>query len=180
MPNADEFEWIQRALARYEQPLLRFAIQLVGHAHAQDIVQDTFLALCKAERSDIEQRLAPWLFIVCKRRALDLLRERRRLSPLDENGSMTSLDSQPLSCAERRQSMSRVQAIVERLPEKQRQVLILRFSTGMSYKQIAEVMELSVTHVGVLLHQAIKGIRKQLRENTATETESETESVNTR
>jgi DNA-directed RNA polymerase specialized sigma24 family protein len=50
----------------------------------------------------------------------------------------------------------------------------------MSYKQIAEVMELSVTHVGVLLHQAIKGIRKQLRENTATETESETESVNTR
>lgn len=168
MPNADELEWIQRALARYEQPLLRFAIHLVGHAHAQDIVQDTFLALCNEERSEIEHRLAPWLFIVCKRRALDLLRERRRLSPLDENGGMTSLDSQPLGCAERRQSISRVQASIERLPDKQRQVLILRFAAGMSYKQIAEVTDLSVTHVGVLLHQAIKGVRKHLGENTAT------------
>ena len=172
MPNAEEFEWIQRALRRYEQPLLRFAIQLVGHAHAPDIVQDTFLALCHAERADVEDRLAPWLFIVCRNRAFDLLRERRRiapLDPLDEEKGTTNPDSQPVIHIERRQSIGRVQAAMEQLSPKHRQVLILKFSTGMSYKEMAEVMDLSVAHVGVLLHNALKLIRQQLAETELAE-----------
>ena len=165
MPTAAELEWIQDALARYEQPLLRFAMQWVGRAHAEDIVQDTFLALCKVQRPEIEQRLAPWLFVVCMNRARDLLREHRRLSPLDDEKHMTHPDSGPSHHAERKQSIGRVQAAIEQLPAKQREVLILKFSAGMSYREIAEVTELSVDHVGVLLHFAIKGIRKQLGES---------------
>ena len=68
--------------------------------------------------------------------------------------------------------MTRVQQIVDALPGKQRQALVLKFSAGMSYKQIAEVMELSVTHVGVILHQAIKQVRQQLEEDTVADARS--------
>lgn len=166
MPNADEFEWIRRALARYEQPLLRFAAQLVGPSAARDVVQDTFLALCKAEPSAIEARLKPWLFVVCRNRALDLLRERRRLSQLDDH-SEQPCDERTVAELERRQSISRVYALIQKLPQQQREILVLKFSAGMSYREIAEVMELTETHVGVLLHVAVKRLRKRLAEQAA-------------
>src|SRR5262245_4545632 len=136
MPEPSDREWIQDALARYEQPLLRFASHLVGASYAGDIVQDTFLALCKAKRAEIEQRLAPWLFIVCSNRALDWRRQRSRLSALDDERGIASRDSEPPSKMERRLSISRVQQIMEQLPEQQRQALVLRFSAGMSYTEI--------------------------------------------
>lgn len=42
------------------------------------------------------------------------------------------------------------------------QAVILKFSGGLRYKEIAEVMELSVSHVGVILHTAIGQLRAQL------------------
>jgi RNA polymerase sigma-70 factor (ECF subfamily) len=42
--------------------------------------------------------------------------------------------------------------------------VILKFSGGLSYKEIAEVMELSVSHVGVILHTAIGRLRTSLGE----------------
>jgi RNA polymerase sigma-70 factor (ECF subfamily) len=166
MPELADREWVESVLVRYEQPLLRFASQLVGPAHAADVVQDTFLALCRASRAEVEPRLAAWLFVVCRNRALDLRRRDQRLSSLDDDSSVASPESGQASSLEQRQSMTRVQQIVDALPSKQRQALVLKFSAGMSYKQIAEVMELSVTHVGVILHHAIKHVRQQLEEDT--------------
>ena len=166
MQAGAEREWVRGVLARYEQPLLRFAAQIVGPVHAPDVVQDTFLALCKAVRADVEPRLAPWLFVVCRNRALDVRRERGRMQPLDETRAEASADAASDSHgAEQRQALSRVEQIVGQLPERQQQALVLRFSAGMTYKQIAEVMELSVVHVGVVLHKAIANVRTRLRED---------------
>ncbi|HMI91597.1 MAG TPA: sigma-70 family RNA polymerase sigma factor [Polyangiales bacterium] len=170
MSDDEQREWIQGALTRYEQPLLRFAAQWVGAAHARDVVQDTFLALCKAQRNEIEHRLAPWLFVVCRNRAIDFRRAGGRLSALDDEASLASDDAELAGdAAEQQHSLGRVQQIVAQLPAKQRQALLLKFSAGMSYKQIAEVMELTVSHVGVLLHNAIKHVRERLGDEAIAE-----------
>ncbi len=155
-------DFVRAALARHREPLLRFAASLVGPSQAPDVVQDTFLALCKAERSDVEERLAPWLFRVCKNRALDLLRERERLEPLGDDDSAESPESGPSSSIERKQALSQLQSILKGLPEKQRMALHLKFSAGLSYKEIGEVMDLTVTNVGFILHTAIKSVREHL------------------
>src|SRR6186997_1417861 len=121
MPELADRDWVEGVLARYEQPLLRFASQLVGAAHAADVVQDTMLALCKAPRAEVEPRLAAWLFVVCRNRALDLRRKDKRLSSLDDDGRIASSETCQASELEQRQSMTRVQQIVETLPSKQRQ-----------------------------------------------------------
>jgi RNA polymerase sigma-70 factor (ECF subfamily) len=170
MSEEGQREWILDALARYEQPLLRFAGQWVGPVHARDVVQDTFLALCKARRAEIEHRLAPWLFVVCRNRAIDLQRQRGRLAELDDADGNASGDGDVAADAlEQQQSLSRVERIIEELPTKQRQAVLLKFSAGMSYKQIAEVMGLTVSHVGVLLHTALKSVRERLNEEVATQ-----------
>jgi RNA polymerase sigma-70 factor (ECF subfamily) len=155
-------DWIRRALERHRDPLLRFAAGLVGPSQAPDVVQDTFVALCKAERKEIEDRLAPWLFHVCKNRAIDLLREQKRLEPMNDDETEESPESGPASRAERRQSLGRMESVVQELPKNQREALLLKFAAGLSYKEIAEVMNLTVSNVGFILHTAIKSVRERL------------------
>ena len=160
----DAAAFVREALARHERPLLRFAASLVGRAQAADIVQDTFLALCKAERAEVEGHLAAWLFTVCKRRALDLQRQRGRLSELGDEDDMTSPDSGPASRVERAESLDRVERALSKLSEEQRQAVLLKFSAGLKYKEIAHVMQLSVSNVGFILHTAVRAIRDELSE----------------
>lgn len=163
MGTEGEQAWLESALDRYEGALLRYAASIVGKTAAPDVVQDTFLALCRAERGQVADRLAPWLFTVCRNRALDWLRADRRHEALQAE-QMRSPDSEPARRAEAQQSIERVQQLLGALPDKQRQVLLLKFSGGLSYKEIAEVTELSVSHVGVLLHTAISRLRTSLAE----------------
>ena len=158
-----EHAWLADALDRYEGPLLRYAASLVGKAAAPDVVQDTFLALCRAGRERLEGGLAAWLFTVCRNRALDCVREGRRLQPL-EHDELRSADSEPEHRMESQQSIAAVEALLVTLSDKQRQAVLLKFSGGLSYKEIAEVMALSVSHVGVLLHTAIGRLRARLVE----------------
>jgi RNA polymerase sigma factor (sigma-70 family) len=165
----DDRSWVKGALERYEQPLLRFAASFVGRELAADVVQDAFVALCKANRDQVEGHLAAWLFTVCKHRALDVRRDQGRLAETAEDEGMESPDSGPMTRAERHESMSRVLDCLERLGERERQIVILKFSAGLKYKEIADVMQLSVSNVGVILHTAIKTIRDELGADSASE-----------
>jgi len=160
-----EHAFFADALDRYEGPLLRYATSLVGSAAAPDVVQDTFLALCRTGRDRVAGGLAAWLFTVCRNRALDCVREGRRLQPL-EHDELRSPESEPGQRVEAQQSLERLQALLVTLTDKQRQAVLLKFSGGLSYKEIAEVMALSVSHVGVLLHSAIGRLRARLVEPT--------------
>ncbi len=75
---------------------------------------------------------------------------------------MESPDSGPASRVERQQALGRVERALSGLSPEQRQAVILKFSGGLKYKEIAEVMELSVTNVGFILHSALKALRTQL------------------
>ncbi len=159
-----ERAWLEGALGRFEAPLLRYAASLVGAAAAPDVVQDTFLALCRAQREKVADHLGPWLFVVCKHQALELLRDRRRLEPLEEDEMTNATSDEPWLGPEQKHSLERVQVLLNELPERQRQAVILKFAAGLSYKEIAEVMDVSVTHVGVILHTALGRLRDRWAE----------------
>src|SRR5688572_32112003 len=79
----DDREWIVAAARRFERPLLAYVRRLLGDPHrGRDVVQDAFLQLCKQPRAEVEPRLAPWLFAVCRRRVVDILRKENRMTPL--------------------------------------------------------------------------------------------------
>ena len=71
-------QWIRDALDRFEGPLLLYAGRLTGDAErARDVVQDTFLKLCRQRRADVAARLAEWLYTVCRNAAIDVRRPSR-------------------------------------------------------------------------------------------------------
>jgi RNA polymerase sigma-70 factor (ECF subfamily) len=154
-------EWVIEALTQYERPLLRYARWLLGDLDAaRDVVQETFLRLCREDRARLEGRVAPWLFTVCRNLALDAKRQSGRLSSLNDADVAVAADLDARHDAH--QALAQVLAAIETLPPNQREVVHLKFEGGLSYKEISAVTGLSVSNVGFLLHTAVRAIRRHV------------------
>ncbi len=190
----DRRAWMPAVLDRYEGPLTRYATRLVGSVEgARDVVQETFLRFCSDQSTcdelstckdgastngrldddrDATSRIGPWLFAVCRNRALDVLRKEKPMKTMQANTLSFVAESAapdavkpPSADLEHTESVDQLHAIVADLPDNQQEALRLRFQNEMSYQQISEVMQTSVGNVGYLLHHAIKTVRKQLAIN---------------
>lgn len=157
-------EWVRAAVAQYEGPLIRYALRFSGDVDtARDIVQDTFLKLCRADRTEVEAFLAQWLYTVCRNRALDVCRKEGRMNHVNaEVAEMASERIAPTAALERGETMSRVLAHLALLPPRQQEVIRLKFQEGLSYKEIAGITQLTANHVGVIIHEGIKTLRARL------------------
>jgi len=82
------------------------------------------------------------------------------LSDVTDGLAATSPD--PADLAETGDSAAGVMRVVERLPENQKEAIVLKFGHGLSYKEIAEVMGQSVSNVGVLIHTGLKAVRERM------------------
>lgn len=157
--------WIRSAVAEYEAPLMRYALRKTGCVEtARDVVQDTFLKLWQTDPATVNGRLAPWLYTVCRNRAVDVCRKERRMkTTLDDENTNVAVAPPPDSThEEKQQDNSALQTAVKQLNDRQQEAIRLKFQSGLSYKEIAAVMDITVNHVGVLLHNAIKTIREKM------------------
>jgi len=158
-------EWVRAAVAQYEAPLIRYALRFSGDLEtARDIVQDTLLKLCRADRSEVEPHLAQWLYTVCRNRAVDVGRKEGRMnhSHTEVADLASERDAAPHAPAERAESYRRVLALLATLPPRQQEVIRLKFQEGLSYKEIAGITQLTANHVGVIIHEGIKTLRARL------------------
>jgi RNA polymerase sigma-70 factor (ECF subfamily) len=162
MAETPENERIRGAIERFEEPLLRFASTIVGAHQARDVVQDVFLELVREPFSGLEDHLAAWMFTVCRNKALTEKRKQRRLVGEEEASVEASTNGGPEGTLETKQSASQLLLAMDALSERDREVVALKFAGGLSYKEIATVMQLTVTHVGVILHEALKKIREHV------------------
>jgi len=157
--------WIKKALEDFEVPLMKYATSILGDVdRARDVVQETFLRLCRQDPAQVRGHLAPWLFRVCRNRAVDLLRREGRMSVLPSDGAgPRDTAPGPGALLERRETLSLIERFLKDLSANQREVVRLKFQSGLSYKEISEVTGLSVSNVGFLIHTAIKTLRQRLR-----------------
>jgi len=158
-------EWVREALHQFEGPLVRYAQRITGDLEAaRDVVQDTFLRLCREEPASVDGHLSQWLFTVCRNRALDIHRKERRMTTatdLDQRNSTRMAG--PQDAAALGDSGSKVMRLLDRLPDNQQEVIRLKFQNDLSYREISEITELSVSNVGFLLHVGIKRLREIMK-----------------
>ena len=160
--NKPESQWIVEALDRHEHPLIRYATWVLRDSElAREVVQETFLRLCREDPAKVSDHLAQWLFTVCRNLAFDTRKREARMTPLQDTD--IGFDSN----LEQREAVGEIFRLVEHLPKNQREVVYLKFQCDLSYKEISEVTKLSVGNVGLLLHTALKAIRKQVLSESA-------------
>jgi len=168
MQHASKCEWIVAALNQYELKLVRYATWIAGDVErAREIVQETFLRLCKEKPERLNSHLPQWLFTVCRNLAFDVQRKEKRMTPLSETEAAAhpSASPWPGGPLEQKETMGQVLRVLETLPKNQREVIYLKFQCELSYKEISEITKLSVSNIGFLIHTAIQSLRKQLLAN---------------
>ena len=157
MRDKPDSQWIVNALDAHEAPLTRYAAWILGDLESsREVVQETFLRLCKQSESRIAPYLAQWLFTVCRNLAFDKRKKEARMTPLGD--AQIGVDSG----LERRETAGEIFRMLDTLPKNQREVVYLKFQCDLSYKEISEITKLSVSNVGFLIHTALKSLRKQI------------------
>ena len=125
------------------------------------------------DRFDEQRPVLPWLFRIVRNRVVDLgRRESLRRGPSLDTGSprgeaIDPVDhgADPHQDSERLDLQRRIWAALEELQEAHREILVLRDYQDLSYRQIAEVLEIPQGTVMSRLHAARKSLRARLLES---------------
>lgn len=145
--------------------LYRLALRVtLDTAEAEDVVEDTLLRVWSKRRELGDVRsLEALCSTICRNLALDRKEKREAQNQsLDEIGFDTADNSLlPDEMLEHNERLRRVEMLFNQLPERMRTVLQLRDIEGKSYREIAQVMELSEENVKVSIHRARQLLKKQ-------------------
>jgi RNA polymerase sigma-70 factor (ECF subfamily) len=153
-----------RALADYADGLKAYASRLLGDPiAAEDVAQDSFLALYRHLNQVPAAAYRPWLFLVARNLCLDQLRRRKfKLSLFrdlqkDDDHAFTPADTEtatPDQVAEAREATQAIEQAIGELPTKFREAFLLCEVEGLSYEDAAAVMGCPVKTVSTRLFRA--------------------------
>lgn len=161
--DADAFRLL---FETYKDRVYSIALRYSGNeATAMDIAQEVFLKLL-SRIGDFrgEASFDSWLYRLVVNCCLDHRRRGRRLAPFLDgflDAVCTSAES-VLNRLMRTERDQRVQEVVKRLPAEQRVVVALRYTEGLSYDQIAEILGCSPGTVASRLNRAHKALGRRL------------------
>jgi len=152
---------------RWERDVLAFLIHLTGSRDdAEDLAQETFVRVFRqAGRYRPEGKFRSWLLRIAGNLARSRQRRRRLLKwlPLDtERHDVASSMPGADRGLEVEQTAQIVRAAVARLPERQRQALVLHRFQGLRYTEVADAMGTSLAGVESLIQRALAGLRADL------------------
>jgi RNA polymerase sigma-70 factor (ECF subfamily) len=149
---------------RHQRRVFALGVRLLGTTHdADDLVQETFLRAWRAlDRLDPERPVIPWLLRIATNRAMTMLaaRGRRATEPLDE--ALPAGGPRPDEDAQRAELRANVRRALAELPEEQRIVLSLRAGEGLSYLEIAALLDVPVGTVMSRLARAREAMRRMV------------------
>ena len=152
----------------YVQPVYRFVLARVGNAsEAEDITHEVFRRMVEhigrfEWREDV--RFAAWLFRIAHNQVISHHRKQGGRLPNTSTDDFDVEDTRPGpdQLVEHSLTMQEVFAACERLPEAQRRVIALRFGSGLSVRETADILGKTENNVKVLQHKAIAKLQKLL------------------
>ncbi|MCC8035725.1 MAG: RNA polymerase sigma-70 factor [Rikenellaceae bacterium] len=141
---------------------------------AEDIVMDSFVAYWERRETIDRETVLPYLFTVIKNKSLNWLRRENariqknasiyseRIKDIEINiNSLNNLDTDLLFASEIQEIVDRV---LERMPEKTRLVFLENRDNGLTYKEIAEKLDISYRQVDYEMQKALTAFRGALKD----------------
>ena len=156
--DADAFDTL---FARYQAPVYNFAHMMLGEADgAEDVLQETFLSIARTARSyEPRGRFRAWLMRIVRNQCLNQIQARRvRRRVIAESGldiiQPASREPSPAAQVESDERLARLRGLIAKLPELQREAIVLYAFEQMSYREIGEVLDVPINTVKTLIHRA--------------------------
>lgn len=141
---------------------------VIDHDVADDIAQDTFVKVWKNLSSfKGDAKLSTWIYRIATNESLTYLRKKKRrfFLPIGdvEHELSSSLESDHYYSGDEIQL--KLQKALLKLPEKQRLVFNMKYFEEMKFKDIAEILDVSVGSLKAQYHHAVKKIEKFIKDD---------------
>lgn len=123
---------------RYSSVVYAVALRVLGDTGAaEDILQEIFMQVWRKPGSFEAGRgnLAPWLAVITRNRAVDVLRKRRPQTEISDN--MMSIEPDMASETDRGRAVDKVRAVLKEMPAAQRSALEMAYFEGYSHSEIS-------------------------------------------
>jgi len=168
---------IRSFVDQYQPSVLRTARGFVRNTEdARDIAQDVFIdVLTNLHRFRAHSGLSTWVYRITVNRSLNYLRSNKRrqgrLAYSDDSGDIVNSglmnhndpgQKSPAELLEQKERAKILHDAIDSLPEKQQIAFTLAEYDDLSYKEIAEIMQVSISSVESLLFRARKNLQKKL------------------
>lgn len=171
MIHSEKLQLLYKALDELFDGLYSYAIALSRNREdAEDLVQETCMrAIRSAQTIHAEGNLKSWLFIILRNVWLNQLRRRRAAPPLaefDEDVSLSEIaievGKDPHTLFESKSERERVRKAIQQLPAGPREMIVLREYEGISYRDIATILNCPIGTVMSRLQRARSKLRSLL------------------
>jgi RNA polymerase sigma-70 factor (family 1) len=166
--KASDREAFKNIFNHFYAILLAYASRILeSRETAKDVVQEAFITLWN-QRSDVDpgKSLKAFLYRIVYTRCLNQIRDRRLVGLNEENfENLTSAENfEPDIMNENTGITEVLEKIVSRLPERQREALLLSRQDGLTHDEIADIMECKPATVNNHITGAIKNLRVYLKD----------------
>jgi len=157
---ASELDW-DAVYAEHLPRVYNFFRYRIGEGpEAEDLTSLTFEKAWRARhryRRDLAS-FGTWLMTIARRVAIDRGRKLRRHAPLEEALDV-SQGPTPEEVAEARSDAARLARLLAALPDRERELVALKYGAGWTHRAIARLMGLTETNVGTILHRTVQELR---------------------
>lgn len=167
--NMQAFETLYK---RHKDPLLRFFLrQMNNPSECEELFQDTWQRLIKHSKSyKNSAKFTTYLYHIARNRLIDHYRSQGRQQEFTqsqegwEDNTSVEPSAEPPQQLEHERSKQRFREAIEQLPALQREVVVMKFETGMTVNDIAEIVEEKPEAVKSRLRYGMDKLRHFLRD----------------
>lgn len=169
-----DLDSFNQLVLRWERPIYALAYRVIGREEdARDVAQETFLRAFRALKGFKGQaKFSSWLYRITLNLCRDWIRREKRtpLAHTPEGVDLVELagEATPSESLEdlvtRRQLGRAVSKAMALLPEEQRTAIILKEYHGLTFQEIAELLDCPLSTVKTRLYQGLSVLRKQLQQ----------------
>lgn len=168
----EEQEWIREVLSgnkqaygqiidKYKNPLYGTILRMTRNPHdAQDLVQEAFIKVYEQlDKYKATGSFSSWFYRVAINHCMDQFRKKQhKQSEIDTE--MIQDHRHPEIIFLKQEKSRQLERLIATLPEDERMIILLRYGQELSYQEISDVLDLSLSNVRNKLHRAKKKMRK--------------------
>lgn len=155
--------WFSLLIERYEDKLSRYAKKfLFDHDDREDLVQEAFVkAFVNLKSFDPKRRFSPWMYRIAHNEFLNALKK-KRAAPLSlfDSDTLFPQETEEGEAGSREELLPLLEEALHKIDAKYREPLVLYYYEELDYKEIADVLRIPVSTVGVRMKRGREALKK--------------------
>lgn len=173
----DDQEAFRQLVERHQERIFGYVMGMVRDRDvANDLFQETFFRVIRAMKKErgsyaSQGKWLAWVMRIARNAVFDHMRERKKWTDVETNDAQDGsfwdrLPGEPAPADEQvdlRHRIDIMEQCIERLPGEQREVLLLRHETGMTFREIAELTNVSINTALGRMRYALLNLQKMIR-----------------